>query len=373
MSLVDKGLSLIRTARRMLAACAEFMAAFGTWWGGQLRASGQEMLAALPWRRRTVLRVEPIELVVECWRGRRMVRDATIQWSGHTADLPAAIACWLAEELDPPRALAIDLAPRFMWLKSRVLPRAVRAQLARVLDLRHEHDWPLRRGELVTTHWLEPPIDVSPDQLEVTLAAIRRQLFDAIVTPLRERHIRVTSLTARAGTGHGRRYVFSAALERAAPYAEPRGLRVVLATSLAALLCAGIVFPFWYQSDERAGIERAQAAVERDARVARMLYREDQAVSEDVAALVATARRATVGQAIAELTQLLPAPIWVQSLTADGVQVRLVAIVPIATDPAKLLVGATALADPKVVSRRNLGVGRSQDRIEIAFTLAERT
>lgn len=374
MSLVEKTHALIAQVRRAWAPCGEYAAEFGTWWGGQLRTSGRELLAALPWRRRTVLRVEPTELVIEHWRGRRLVHDKTIPWSGQTAEISSTLAGWLAQEADPPRVLAIDLAPRFMWLKSRVFPRAVRAQLAQVLDLRVEHDWPVRRGQLLTTHWIEYASNVAADQLDVTLAAIRRQLLEAIVRPLREHHVRVTSLTARAGTAHGRRFDFSATLAPPAmPHQEPLGLRVALATGLAAVLCAGVALPFWYQAEERAAIERAQAEVERDARVARALYREDRAVGEDVAALVATARRATVGQAIAELTQLLPSPIWVQALTTDGVQVRLVAIVPIATDPATLLVGATALADPKVISRRNLGVGRSQDRIELAFTLAERT
>jgi hypothetical protein len=199
----------------------------------------------------------------------------------------------------------------------------------------------------------------------------RKAPVDRCVGTLRERGITVHVLEP----AHPALRTFGIPLHRGGLIDDPTLRRINWAfAALAAVALFGVAFA-WQQRTAKTqeALETAYAAVKADAAQDLDLRERFEVAQRTLRDLGARAAPSPSSTLLAALEDVLPPPMWIQSLDAQGREAHLVLYVPPRAEVAKLLLESPAIQSVTENSRVSLGVGITEERVELLVVLSQPT
>jgi hypothetical protein len=332
---------------------------FFFWWGSELDEFLIEVADRFgsQWRRTLRLDLRPEGLRVSCYRRSRLERQEL--W-------PRA---WLDDGTElqwktlPVRA-RLGIPPEWYLWTLMEFPLAAREDLESAVGLRLARTSPVPLSEVYWTH----EITGTDTSLKVSVVMARKDPVDRCVETLRERGITVTALEPADPAPHA----FSIPLQPGRLIDEPTLRRVNWAlAALATVALIGVPFA-WEQRTVKTqeALEAAYSAVKADAARDLDLRERFEAAERTLKDLGAHAGPSPSSTLLATLEEVLPPPIWVQSLDAQGHEAHVVLYVPPRAEVAKLLLESPAIQSVTENSRVSLGVGITEERVELLIVLS---
>jgi hypothetical protein len=333
---------------------------FFRWWGSEL----DELLVEVAdrfgsrWRRTLRLNLCAEGVHVICYRRSRVERQEL--WSRDSLD----------DGSDPrwktlPARACLGIPSEWYLRTVMEFPIAARQDLESAVELRLARTSPVPLSEVYWTH----QVSAADTTLKVTVVMVRKAAVDRCVGILRERGITVHVLEPAPPEP----YPFNIPLSRGGVVNEPtlrRANWALAALATIALVCVAFA---WQQRTGRTeeALESLYAAVRADAARDLDLRERFEVTQRTLRDLGARAGPSPSSTLLAALQEVLPPPIWIQSLDAQGREAHVVLYVPPRAEVAKLLLENPAIQSVTENSRVSLGVGITEERVELLVVLSE--
>jgi Tfp pilus assembly protein PilN len=356
-------LDALRWQRLMPAARA-----FWRWWIAELRATRRDLLTGLAGfsgSRWTLVITEDT-----CWvterHGTEETRHSTVALSSgpHALAEERRLLQWPRDMFRRPVTVLVPQS--WVLVKLLNLPRAVARHLRGTVDLQFERHCPLPRSQVLWDVELETHDEDHP-RLTARLGLIKRAELEPLLARLAEWNVNVQSVAVLTDG----RAVFNFLPQRRAPAPAiaVSTLNHGLAVSAGVLALTVLGLAIALLRHETSSLESALSDAQQAARPVETLRATVSRNIRQAQAIQALDERSLFPQLLSELTQHLPASVWIQELEVEGTQARVRGLAPAGTNLVSLLATAPIVEKSEVRSLQSAGLGTQQDRFELSLTL----